>query len=117
MVSPPRRPVRGEVWLVDLGEPVGHEQGGRRPAIVVSGDALNRGQGRLVTVVPVTSRHRGVPAHIPLERAMTGLDRPSVAMTDQHRVVSLDRLERRFGVVDADAMSAIATWLRIFLEL
>ena len=30
------KPVRGEVWDVDLDPVVGHEQAGKRPALVVS---------------------------------------------------------------------------------
>lgn len=111
------RPVRGDLWLLDFGDPIGHEQGGRRPALVISGDALNRRPSRLMTVLPVTTRDRGVPAHIPLDPAATGLDRRSYALTDQHRVVSHDRLERRLGAADARTIAAVETWLRIFLDL
>ena len=118
MVSqPPIRPTRGDLWLMDFGDPIGREQGGRRPALVVSGDALNRGPSQLVTVLPLTTRDRGIPAHIPLAPSATGLDRRSFALTDQHRVVSQDRLERRLGAADARTMAAVESWLRIFLDL
>ena len=43
-----------EVWYVDLGEPVGHEQGGRRPGVVV-GSALHcRFPIRMAIFVPLT---------------------------------------------------------------
>jgi PemK-like, MazF-like toxin of type II toxin-antitoxin system len=35
------KPSRGEVWLVDFGDPIGREQSGRRPAVVVSADLLS----------------------------------------------------------------------------
>jgi mRNA interferase MazF len=114
--SPPR-PFRGELWLLDFGDPIGHEQGGRRPALVISGDALNRRPSRLVTVLPITGRDRGVPAHIPLPPVSTGLHRPSFALTDQLRVVSQNRLERRLGAADAATMTSVERWLRIFLDL
>ena len=117
MSATPAQPARGDLWLLDFGQPIGREQGGRRPALVVSGDALNRQPSRLVTVLPVTTRARGVPAHIPLDPTSTGLDRPSYALTDQHRVVSHQRLERRLGTVDPRTMPAVETWLRIFLDL
>ena len=111
------RPFRGDLWLLDFGDPIGHEQGGRRPALVISGDALNRRPSRLVTVLPITGRDRGVPAHVPLPPVSTGLHRPSFALTDQHLVVSQERLERRLGVADAATMAAVETWLRIFFDL
>jgi mRNA interferase MazF len=46
---------RGEVWLVDFGNPIGREQAGRRPAVVVSADRLNESLAGVVIVVPCTT--------------------------------------------------------------
>src|SRR5438128_11466126 len=48
-------PIRGEVWLIDLNPVRGHEQAGRRPALVVSDDLFNQGPAGLVIVLPITS--------------------------------------------------------------
>ena len=64
----PRVIWRGEVYDVDLGQPVGHEPAFRRPAVVVSVDTLNNGPGRLVVVVPVTSAAYGLRSHVEVER-------------------------------------------------
>src|SRR5664280_2811918 len=50
---------RGEVWLVDFGTPVGHEQGFQRPAVVVSDDRLNGSRAELVIVIPTITTRRG----------------------------------------------------------
>ena len=47
MTTPPGR---GEVWMVDLGDPVGHEQGYRRLAVAISADRLHR-IGRIVAML------------------------------------------------------------------
>ena len=112
----PARPSRGDLWLVDFGQPVGHEQGGRRPDLVVFGDALNHSPSRLVTVLRVATRDRGVPTHVARDSATTGLHRRSFALTDQHRVVSQDRLQRRLGAADGATMAKVEAWLRIFPE-
>lgn len=39
---------RGEVWLLDLGAPISHEQGRQRSALVVSSDEWNR-QAQVLT--------------------------------------------------------------------
>lgn len=64
---------RGEVYYVDLGQPVGHEAAFRRPAVVVSVDILNNGPGRLVVVVPVTSASYGLRSHVELAPGSSGL--------------------------------------------
>lgn len=46
---------RGEVYMVDLDPTTGREQGGRRPVVVVSNDALNK----LPLVVAVVPGMRG----------------------------------------------------------
>ena len=46
--------------MVDFGEPIGREQAGRRPALVISEDGLNDGPAGLVIVVPITSTQRGL---------------------------------------------------------
>src|SRR5260221_14200155 len=59
-MSSPTRPSFGDVWIVDL-EPIrGHEQGGTRPAGVVSTDALNHAPADLGIVAPLTRAARGV---------------------------------------------------------
>ena len=53
---------RGEIWWVDLDPTRGHEQAGRRPALVLSVDAFNHGPAGLVVVVPVSSKATATPA-------------------------------------------------------
>jgi mRNA interferase MazF len=67
---------RGEIWLVDFGEPMGHEQGYRWPAVVVSSNRMNASRAGLVIVVPITSRKRGLPSHVEIDADnTTGLRR------------------------------------------
>ncbi len=53
-------PRRGDVITIDLDPVKGHEQGGRRPALVLSADEYNRVVG-LAIVVPITMRAKGYP--------------------------------------------------------
>jgi mRNA interferase MazF len=103
--------------MASLGVPVGHEQLGRRPVLVISGRALNGAPSRLVAVVPFTTRYRQIRSHIRFEPGATGLPQTSFARTDQHRVVSQDRLEYWMGVADAASIGVVEDWLRVFLEL
>src|SRR3954470_784767 len=59
-------PARGEVWMADLDPTVGHEQGRRRPVLIVSHDRLNRGPAGLVVAVPITGTARGIATHVPV---------------------------------------------------
>jgi mRNA interferase MazF len=108
---------RGEVWLVDFGEPVGREQAGVRPAVVVSADALNEGPAGVLMVVPITSARRGLPSHIEIDDGGSGLDKVSYAKCEDLKSISERRLVHRIGAVAAAAMVDIERVVRFLLDL
>jgi mRNA interferase MazF len=108
---------RGEVYDVDLGQPIGHEPAFDRPAIVVSTDIVDNGPGEIVVVVPVGSKSYGLRSHVEVGAGASGLDGPSYARCDQVRVVSSRRLLNRRGIIDPDEMHSIDQALRFILDL
>ena len=56
-------PKRGDVIRVDFDPVVGHEQGGQRPALVISADDYNRVVG-IAIVVPITLQAKGYPFEV-----------------------------------------------------
>lgn len=111
-------PRRGEVWLVDLSPTRGHEQAGRRPALVVSADRFNAGRAGLVFVVPFTTRARGIPTHVEVRPPAGGLREASWARCEDLRSVSVERLiDRPLGVVPDEVLAAVGERLRLLLEL
>jgi mRNA interferase MazF len=110
-------PHRGEVWLVDFGDPVGREQSGCRPAVVVSADPLNESRAGIVVVVPTTTMHRGLPSHIEIEPSNSGLDEVSYAKCEDVKSVSEQRLIARLGSVPDTVLFDIGRALRFLLAL
>jgi mRNA interferase MazF len=110
-------PRRGEVWLVDFGDPVGREQSGSRPAVVVSSDLLNDGRAGVVVVVPITTAHRGLPSHVEIDRSGSGLDDVSYAKCEDVKSISEQRLIGRLGAASDEAIFQIARALRFLLDL
>lgn len=110
-------PARGEVWLIDLDPTVGHETGRRRPCIVVSSNLLNQGQAGLAVVVPLTTRERGIPFHVPVEPLVGGLRQRSVAKCEEVRSVSVERFVARWGMVDNATLRLVADRLSVVLHL
>jgi len=66
-------PAKGDFVSVRFDPQSGHEQKGRRPALVVSNTLFNRRTG-LAIVCPVTSSDRDYPFHVPVseERGVSG---------------------------------------------
>jgi mRNA interferase MazF len=59
-------PKQGDIIMLDFDPQSGHEQKGKRPALVVSNEVFNLGT-RLAMVCPITSKEKNYPFHIPLE--------------------------------------------------
>jgi mRNA interferase MazF len=107
----------GSVVWVQLNPTRGREQPGTRPAVVVAGAGYLQAVPDLVIVVPVTTRNRGWPHHVPLRGPELSPSESSYAMTEQPRTISRDRVSRRAGQVDDATLSDIRGWIRDFLEL
>ena len=58
-------PKQGDMIVLSFDPQSGHEQKGRRPALVISKDMFNQKTG-LVMVCPVTNTQRNFPFHVPV---------------------------------------------------
>jgi mRNA interferase MazF len=110
-------PARGEVWMVDLDPTKGHEQTGRRPALVISANDFNNGPRGLVVVLPITGTDRGLSIHVPVAPPQGGLAKPSVVMTEQIRSISKSRFVKNLGAVEAKVLDHVEQNLRFLLAM
>jgi mRNA interferase MazF len=110
-------PARGDIVMVNLDPTIGQEQGGLRPALVISSDDLNRSPARLIIVAPITGTDRGIPAHIRVSSPEGGLTKPSVIMADQIRTIARRRVARRLGTVSSATMGKVENCLKLVLDL
>lgn len=105
----------GAVVWVELDPIRGHEQAGRRPAVVLSTDAYNNAISHLAVVLPVTSRNRQLPHHVRLEGPSLALQTASYAMTEQPRAIDRQRIVGIAGEIDTPTLAAINRWIGDFL--
>lgn len=116
-MSPASRPPKlmpWQVWLVDFGHPIGHEQGGLRPAVVVGSPTHCRFPIGMALVVPLTTRDRGLDHHVRIDSAEAGLNRPSWARTEEITAVSTQRFARSapLGTASDTEVVELSEWLR-----
>jgi mRNA interferase MazF len=107
----------GDVWLAELDPTIGHEQGGRRPVVVVSSTGFNSLPINMTIVVPLTGHDRGLVTQPRIDNPDSGLSRVSLARPEDVRSVDARRLRRRLGHVSADELAEIRKILRYFLDL
>ena len=110
-------PQWAEVWDVDFGQPIGHEQGARRPALVVSADWFNGTRADLHVVIPISKRIQALGTHLTIHPPEGGLDVPSDVMCEHIRSVSGERFIRKRGVLADEAMDEVMKRLKVLLLL
>lgn len=92
MVGDPTAPARGDLVWISLNLQAGHEQAGRRPALVISPKEYNERVG-LALMCPITNRVKGYPFEVALP---DDIEIAGVVLADQIR--SLDWRARRAEV-------------------
>ncbi len=101
----------GDVVVVDLGETVGHEQKGKRPAIVASHILF-----RVVIIIPLTTTERDWWTVVKVEKGERGLNEDSFALCHQLRAISTERIKDKLGSVKWNTLGKIKTVLANIFE-
>ena len=85
-------PEKGDFITLSFDPQSGHEQKGRRPALVISNSLFNRATG-LAIVCPVTNTNRRIPFHLPVPSvsSLTGF-----VMAEQVKSVDYNARKARF---------------------
>lgn len=105
-----------EVWDVDFGNPVGHEQGKQRPAVVVGADWFNETRAELHFVVPISSTLRGnIGTHYRIDAPAGGLNVDSEAMCEHLRSVSTERFISKRGELERSQMDEITKRIKLLI--
>ncbi len=107
-------PAAGDIIKIDFDPRTGHEQGGWRPALVLSPRIYNAKTG-LAVVVPITNREKGYPFEVPLPGQ---IKTTGVVLADG--VKSVDWRARNAKYTDtapAEVMKAVQERLRALLGL
>ena len=111
--SPGAAPKRGEVWWARLDPTLGAEIKKTRPCLVLSTNVLNQHR-RTVVVIPLSTSPQAAP---PLLVPLTCAGKTVVAVVDQIRAISKERLRERLDGVSPDQLGAVEEGLRQILEL
>ncbi len=105
----------GDVLLADLNPVAGHEQGGRRPVLVLSGPSYNELRNEQLIVAAVTSRQRDLPFHVPVGTDC-GLRTPSWVQSESVRAISVQRVIRELGRARPETVAEVRNRIINFLR-
>ncbi|MBU1667779.1 type II toxin-antitoxin system PemK/MazF family toxin [bacterium] len=102
-------PNKGDLVILTFDPQAGHEQKGRRPALVVSNQKFNRAVG-FALVCPITNRDRDFPFHVEVGGSQIG----GFILTEQVKSIDYEargmkfievldegRLDEVMGIIEA----------------
>ncbi len=111
--------LRGDVFMANLEPVEGSEQGGTRPVVVVSRDALNRFSPVVVicSITDAANKKKFYPSHVKVSAGTGGLRLESIVICEQVRAISKTRLKSPVGKFDKVTMTSVDAALKITLDL
>lgn len=105
---------QGDIIYLDFNPQAGHEQKGRRPALVVTNNIFNR-YSKMIMVCPITNTDKSHPFHIKLDdRTKT----TGVILCDQARTLDVGIRNAAFAEkapddITLDAVDMISSFIEI----
>lgn len=115
---PTNFPQRGEIYFANLDPVVGHEQGGRRPVLIIQNDLGNQFSPVLI-VAAITSAptKAAYPVDVPIMAGNTGLFKGSRIMLNQIKTIDKQHLEHYIGRLNTRQMEQVDQALILSLGL
>ena len=110
---------RGEIWWVNLREPIGSEPGFRRPALIVSSDNYNMTRIQTVIILVLTSNLRvaASPGNVLVRARESGLPVDSVVNVTQIIAADKSFLSEYVGRLSVETMEVVSEGLRLAMGL
>ncbi|MHB1357724.1 MAG: type II toxin-antitoxin system PemK/MazF family toxin [Anaerolineae bacterium] len=109
---------QGDVYWVDLGDPLGSKPGHKHPHVVVQNDLFNSSLIRTVVVVALTSNLHwaDAPGNVLLKPGEANLPRQSVVNVTQIFTVDKRQLEEKIGSLSSGRVRSILDGIQLVLE-
>lgn len=109
---------QGDLYWLDLGEPVGSAPGYRHPHVVVQNDLFNLSGIETVAVCGVTSNLKRAlsPGNVLLEAGEANLPKPSVVNVTQIYTVDRSELIGKVGSLSPECLRKVIDGIQSFVE-
>lgn len=99
--------IQGDIYEVHLDPIIGSEQSGRRPAVIISGNLVNK-LVNTVIICPLTSKLKYYHGNLILEPTKeNGLVKTSEVMTIHIRSISKERMHKRIGKLTKSELNQV----------
>lgn len=112
------KPLQGDVYWVAFGVSGDSGPSGKRPAVVIQNDLLNRSNIRTTIVALLTSNIKlsKVPGNVILGKGTANLPKPSIAVVSQIATVDKSRLIEKIGTLEGNKIEGILSGCQMVIS-
>ena len=109
---------QGDIYWIELDEPIGSEPGYKHPHVIVQNNLFNRSQIRTVLVCPLTSnlKRASAPGNVLLDKKETNLPKQSVVNVSQVFTVDKSQLGEYVGTLSSRRITQILNGIKLVLD-
>jgi mRNA interferase MazF len=100
------RILRGEIRWADLNPARGHEQGGKRPVVIISHDVFNERSGTVIAMA-ITGQPQRAGFPLTLELGPSRLPKRSWVKISQVRTLSVERIREVIDCISPEQMEEL----------
>ncbi|QQS46025.1 MAG: type II toxin-antitoxin system PemK/MazF family toxin [Acidobacteriota bacterium] len=109
---------QGDVYWIDLGDPIGAAPGYRHPHVVIQNNLFNQSRINTVLVCALTShlRRAGVPGNVLLDKKEVSLPKQSVVLVSQIFTVDKSQLVEYIGTLSTERVRQILEGVNLLIQ-
>ncbi len=113
------KPSQGDIYWVRFGHFGDSGPSGKRPAVVIQNDLLNRSNIRTTVVTLITSNIKlaGVPGNVRLKKGTANLPKTSIVVTSQIATVDKNRLLEKTGTLSREKINEVIKGCQMVISL
>lgn len=112
------KPRQGDIFWVRFGRAGDSGPSGKRPAVIIQNDLLNRSKIRTTVVSLITSNRKlgEIPGNVRLKKGMGNIPKTSVVVVSQIATVDKERLLEKIGTLDKETTEAVLNGCRMVIS-
>ena len=113
------KPMQGDVYWVRFGPMEDSGPAGKRPAVVIQNDLLNRSniQTTVVTLLTSNIKLARVPGNVMLEKGTANLPKTSIAVVSQMATVDRTRLLEKIGTLGKKKLEEVIKGCQMVISM
>ena len=111
-------PIQGDIYWVKFGMSGDSGPSGKRPALVIQNDLLNRSNIRTTVVTLLTSNKKfsNVPGNVLLKKGTGNLPKASVVVVSQMATVDKGRLLEKIGTLERHKLDEVLNGCQMIIS-